>query len=134
MHFPAQQSKALTIMAATSPVKSPSSPASLPQIPSLAKYKLGEWRRRGRRGKTESTDAEHTPPSGRRPLRLTHAFVASSFTVFLGDQGVGKTSIITRFMYDTFEKNYQVRLCPGVCGAGLGEGGITECCAHNPLI
>lgn len=30
--------------------------------------------------------------------------------VFLGDQGVGKTSIITRFMYDTFDKNYQVRI------------------------
>lgn len=30
--------------------------------------------------------------------------------VFLGDQGVGKTSIITRFMYDTFDKNYQVKL------------------------
>ena len=28
--------------------------------------------------------------------------------VFLGDQGVGKTSIITRFMYDNFDKNYQV--------------------------
>jgi GTPase SAR1 family protein len=31
--------------------------------------------------------------------------------VFLGDQGVGKTSIITRFMYDTFDKNYQVFAC-----------------------
>lgn len=30
--------------------------------------------------------------------------------VFLGDQGVGKTSIITRFMYDSFDKNYQVCL------------------------
>lgn len=30
--------------------------------------------------------------------------------VFLGDQGVGKTSIITRFMYDSFDKNYQVSL------------------------
>ena len=29
--------------------------------------------------------------------------------VFLGDQGVGKTSIITRFMYDSFDKTYQVR-------------------------
>ena len=29
--------------------------------------------------------------------------------VFLGDQGVGKTSIITRFMYDTYEADYQVR-------------------------
>jgi len=28
--------------------------------------------------------------------------------VFLGDQNVGKTSIITRFMYDNFDKNYQV--------------------------
>ncbi|ODQ83124.1 hypothetical protein BABINDRAFT_159577 [Babjeviella inositovora NRRL Y-12698] len=26
--------------------------------------------------------------------------------VFLGDQGVGKTSLITRFMYDTFEDQY----------------------------
>jgi GTPase SAR1 family protein len=30
--------------------------------------------------------------------------------VFLGDQGVGKTSIITRFMYDSFDKNYQVKI------------------------
>ena len=29
--------------------------------------------------------------------------------VFLGDQGVGKTSIITRFMYDSFDKTYQVK-------------------------
>ena len=28
--------------------------------------------------------------------------------VFLGDQGVGKTSIITVFMDDSFDKNYQV--------------------------
>jgi Ras-related protein Rab-6A len=27
--------------------------------------------------------------------------------VFLGDQAVGKTSIITRFMYDTFDTSYQ---------------------------
>ena len=30
--------------------------------------------------------------------------------VFLGDQGVGKTSIITRFMYDTFERTYQATI------------------------
>ena len=30
--------------------------------------------------------------------------------VFLGDQGVGKTSIITRFMYDAFEKTYQATI------------------------
>lgn len=30
--------------------------------------------------------------------------------VFLGDQSVGKTSIITRFMYDKFDNTYQVGL------------------------
>lgn len=30
--------------------------------------------------------------------------------VFLGDQGVGKTSIITRFMYDTFDTSYQATI------------------------
>jgi GTPase SAR1 family protein len=29
--------------------------------------------------------------------------------VFLGDQAVGKTAIITRFMYDKFDNTYQVR-------------------------
>merc|ERR1739841_448978 len=30
--------------------------------------------------------------------------------VFLGDQSVGKTSIITRFMYDTFDQAYQATI------------------------
>ncbi len=30
--------------------------------------------------------------------------------VFLGDQSVGKTSIITRFMYDKFDNTYQVHV------------------------
>jgi GTPase SAR1 family protein len=30
--------------------------------------------------------------------------------VFLGDQSVGKTSMITRFMYDTFDNAYQVKM------------------------
>ena len=30
--------------------------------------------------------------------------------VFLGDQSVGKTSIITRFMYDTFDTTYQATI------------------------
>ncbi|KAI8982615.1 hypothetical protein BDB01DRAFT_793401 [Pilobolus umbonatus] len=29
--------------------------------------------------------------------------------VFLGEQSVGKTSLITRFMYDTFDNTYQVK-------------------------
>ena len=35
--------------------------------------------------------------------------------VFLGDQSVGKTSIITRFMYDKFDNTYQV-IIPRVGG------------------
>lgn len=34
--------------------------------------------------------------------------------VFLGDQSVGKTSIITRFMYDKFDNTYQVYQCEDV--------------------
>ena len=34
--------------------------------------------------------------------------------VFLGDQSVGKTSIITRFMYDSFDTSYQVRSFPKI--------------------
>ena len=30
--------------------------------------------------------------------------------VFLGDQGVGKTSIILRFMHDSFDPNYQATI------------------------
>ena len=36
--------------------------------------------------------------------------------MFLGDQSVGKTSIITRFMYDKFDNTYQVFcVCMCVC-------------------
>lgn len=42
--------------------------------------------------------------------------------VFLGDQSVGKTSIITRFMYDKFDTTYQVyrsKLCLYLFGFNL---------------
>ena len=31
--------------------------------------------------------------------------------VFLGEQSVGKTSLITRFMYDSFDNTYQGNAC-----------------------
>ncbi len=33
--------------------------------------------------------------------------------VFLGDQSVGKTSVITRFMYDSYDSTYQATI--GMC-------------------
>ena len=40
----------------------------------------------------------------------------AALQVFLGDQSVGKTSIITRFMYDKFDNTYQVYLdLPPLC-------------------
>lgn len=37
-----------------------------------------------------------------------YSFYSRYKLVFLGDPGVGKTSVITRFMYDTFDATYQV--------------------------
>lgn len=49
--------------------------------------------------------------------------------VFLGDQSVGKTSIITRFMYDKFDNTYQVCTYPMIAFrlivvASLDKGGV----------
>ncbi|BAM82032.1 small GTP-binding protein of Rab family, Rab6 [Cyanidioschyzon merolae strain 10D] len=40
----------------------------------------------------------------------TAAALSKYKLVFLGDQAVGKTSIITRFMYDKFDNNYQATI------------------------
>ncbi|KAJ1457306.1 putative RAB6 protein [Pelagophyceae sp. CCMP2097] len=48
-------------------------------------------------------DAGASPGSAPAPL-------AKYKLVFLGDQGVGKTCLINRFVYDTFDKNYQATI------------------------
>ena len=54
---------------------------------------------------TSSTNKKTGPTSttGLAPL-------AKYKLVFLGDQSVGKTSIITRFMYDNFDRHYQATI------------------------
>ena len=41
---------------------------------------------------------------------IAHACTPTDLQVFLGDQSVGKTSIITRFMYDKFDTTYQATI------------------------
>mmetsp|Transcript_36553 Transcript_36553/g.53640 ORF Transcript_36553/g.53640 Transcript_36553/m.53640 type:complete len:251 (+) Transcript_36553:171-923(+) len=45
-----------------------------------------------------------------RPMTTSLAPLAKYKLVFLGDQSVGKTSIITRFMYDNFDRHYQATI------------------------
>mmetsp|Transcript_891 Transcript_891/g.1181 ORF Transcript_891/g.1181 Transcript_891/m.1181 type:complete len:231 (+) Transcript_891:295-987(+) len=55
-------------------------------------------------------------PTNNAPKRMTPnsntslAPLAKYKLVFLGDQSVGKTSIITRFMYDNFDRHYQATI------------------------
>ena len=69
----------------------------------------------------------NSPSSGKIAMAgvsLSVSPLAKYKIVFLGDQSVGKTSVITRFMYDKFESTYQVRsaaaLNSNVCRASLG--------------
>uniref|UniRef100_A0A7S0CGZ4 Uncharacterized protein n=1 Tax=Proboscia inermis TaxID=420281 RepID=A0A7S0CGZ4_9STRA len=47
---------------------------------------------------------------GSRSMATSLAPLAKYKLVFLGDQSVGKTSIITRFMYDNFDRHYQATI------------------------
>ncbi|TIA92686.1 hypothetical protein E3P99_00454 [Wallemia hederae] len=50
-----------------------------------------------------SSSALEQPPTSAAPLKKFKL-------VFLGEQSVGKTSLITRFMYDTFDNTYQATI------------------------
>mmetsp|Transcript_7586 Transcript_7586/g.8536 ORF Transcript_7586/g.8536 Transcript_7586/m.8536 type:complete len:249 (+) Transcript_7586:70-816(+) len=52
----------------------------------------------------EQNHPSQVPASTSAPPVMKHKLV------FLGDQSVGKTSIITRFMYDTFDRQYQATI------------------------
>lgn len=55
-----------------------------------------------------TTAAASTGSTGGKSASTTLSPLAKYKLVFLGDQSVGKTSIITRFMYDKFDNTYQV--------------------------
>ncbi|OXT10122.1 hypothetical protein B9K03_11710, partial [Rothia sp. Olga] len=48
--------------------------------------------------------------SGATQARKNNKSLSKYKIVFLGEQGVGKTSLITRFMYDTFDDHYQATI------------------------
>jgi hypothetical protein len=54
------------------------------------------------------TFAENEEQKKKETKMVTVSPLAKYKLVFLGDQSVGKTSIITRFMYDKFDTTYQV--------------------------
>ena len=54
--------------------------------------------------------AQPTPTKKPSTAGGTLAPLAKYKLVFLGDQSVGKTSIITRFMYDNFDRHYQATI------------------------
>jgi len=58
-----------------------------------------------------ASPAAKAPAGGKRSSTGTSlAPLAKYKLVFLGDQSVGKTSIITRFMYDNFDRHYQATI------------------------
>lgn len=57
-------------------------------------------------------------------LRCISVTISGSQLVFLGDATVGKTSILTRFIYDSFGTDYKVsdHLCMSAFSSSQGEG------------
>jgi len=99
----------------------PGPPARLPE------RRLGRWRVRSNPGLSSAARCAWRPPlqarersRGRRcgpasarasaRARPPQPALTPPTQVFLGDQSVGKTSIITRFMYDKFDTTYQATI------------------------
>jgi len=56
------------------------------------------------------SDTASTSSASKKANGTSLAPLAKYKLVFLGDQSVGKTSIITRFMYDNFDRHYQATI------------------------
>jgi len=59
---------------------------------------------------TSTTSSLGSSTASTNPANFSVNPLAKYKLVFLGDQCVGKTSIITRFMYDTFDSTYQATI------------------------
>lgn len=57
---------------------------------------------------TVASSVETIAPSQPSASEPTSGSFSKYKIIFLGDQSVGKTSIVTRFMYDKFDTTYQV--------------------------
>jgi len=55
-------------------------------------------------------DKPAAPAAGASLTTASSSSISKYKLVFLGDQNVGKTSIISRFMHDTFENHYQATI------------------------
>ena len=60
--------------------------------------------------KAPSSSNSKRPQASSSSASSSLAPLAKYKLVFLGDQSVGKTSIITRFMYDNFDRHYQATI------------------------
>ncbi|GAA6006323.1 hypothetical protein JCM10207_000605 [Rhodosporidiobolus poonsookiae] len=59
---------------------------------------------------TPAAPAASAAPAAPVQSEFAHAALKKFKLVFLGEQSVGKTSLITRFMYDTFDNTYQATI------------------------
>ncbi|KAH9446252.1 hypothetical protein Pst134EA_030174 [Puccinia striiformis f. sp. tritici] len=62
------------------------------------------------RAQQQASSSSLTTESNQLTDGFAHAALKKFKLVFLGEQSVGKTSLITRFMYDTFDNTYQATI------------------------
>ncbi|KAI9626952.1 hypothetical protein H4Q26_017639 [Puccinia striiformis f. sp. tritici PST-130] len=62
------------------------------------------------RAQQQASSSSLTTEANQLTDGFAHAALKKFKLVFLGEQSVGKTSLITRFMYDTFDNTYQATI------------------------
>ncbi|SGY73284.1 BQ5605_C005g03279 [Microbotryum silenes-dioicae] len=77
-----------------------------------------------------------TPPAttaaAPQTSEFAHAALKKFKLVFLGEQSVGKTSLITRFMYDTFDNTYQATIGQSESTRHYKGTTLAHRCSHFP--